>query len=171
MTDARLSRRMAYVLRHRPDAVGLELDEAGWADLDALVGALGTTRDAVLAVVRDDAKQRYALEHRRVRAQQGHSRPVDLGLEPRTPPDVLWHGTVEQALPAVLREGLTPQGRHAVHLSPHPATARQVGARRGRPVVLRVDAAAMSQAGSVFTVSGNGVWLVDGVPPRHLTVT
>ena len=170
MTDVRLSRRMAYVLRHRPDAVGLELDEAGWADLDALVAALRTTRGAVLAVVREDAKQRYAVQDGRVRAQQGHSRPVDLGLEPRTPPDVLWHGTAERALAAVLREGLTPRARHAVHLSPDPATARQVGARRGSAVVLRVDAAAMAREGSVFTVSGNGVWLVDAVPPRHLAV-
>lgn len=169
--DVALSKRLAYVLRHRPDTVGLELDQGGWADVDDLVAALGVTRDQVEHVVRTNDKQRYALVGDRIRAQQGHSLPVDLGLEPVPPPDVLWHGTAATALPQVLREGLQRRARHAVHLSPDPQTAVRVGARRGRPALLRVDAARLAHAGAVFTLSGNGVWLVDEVPPAYLTVS
>ena len=168
MRDVALSKRLAYVLRHRPDSVGLRLDEGGWVDLDELVAALRTSRRRVEQIVRSDDKQRYAVVDGRIRAQQGHSVPVDLGLEPVAPPGTLWHGTVEAVVPRVLREGLRKQGRHAVHLSPDRETARRVGARRGRPVLLRIDAAAMHAGGHVFTVSGNGVWLVDHVPPGHL---
>lgn len=170
VSDVALSKRLAHVLRHRPDAVGLELDPAGWVDLDDLVAALGVTREQVEHVVRTNDKQRYALVGDRIRAQQGHSVPVDLGLEPVSPPAVLWHGTVATAVPQVLREGLQRRARHAVHLSPDPQTAVRVGARRGRPALLRIDAAGLAQAGAVFTLSGHGVWLVDEVPPAHLSV-
>ena len=103
-----------------------------------------------------------------IRASQGHSRPVDLGYDAQEPPAELFHGTVERFLPAILAEGLRPGRRHAVHLSSDVPTARTVGGRRGRPVVLRVDAAAMSAAGHVFTRSANGVWLVDAVAPAFL---
>ena len=95
---------------------------------------------------------------------------VELGLPPVEPPPRLFHGTPERNLAAIRAEGLRPGNRHAVHLSPDVATARAVGARRGRPVVLAVDAAAMAADGVLFTRSANGVWLVDAVPPRYLSV-
>ena len=93
---------------------------------------------------------------------------MDLDLPARTPPEVLYHGTVERFLAAILAEGLRPMRRHHVHLSPDEATALRVGARRGEPVVLTVDAARMHADGHEFRMSGNGVWLVAGVPPQYL---
>ncbi|SDY11599.1 RNA 2'-phosphotransferase, Tpt1 / KptA family [Modestobacter sp. DSM 44400] len=93
-----------------------------------------------------------------------------LGYGAREPPAELFHGTVERFLPAILEQGLHPGNRHAVHLSADVATARRVGRRRGQPVVLRVDAAALAAAGATFTRSDNGVWLVDAVPPGYLRV-
>ena len=171
-----VSKRLSYVLRHRPDSVGLVLDEAGWADVDALLGALAAhgqplTRAELEHVVASNDKRRFALDGTgtRIRASQGHSVPVALGYAAEPPPPVLFHGTVERNLPAIEAQGLRPGGRHAVHLSPDAETARRVGARRGRPVVLRVGAAAMAADGAAFSRSANGVWLVDAVPPRYLS--
>ena len=172
MTDVvRTSKRLSYVLRHRPGSAGLTLDEHGWADVDELLAALRLTRAELDDVVARNDKQRFAFDvtGTRIRASQGHSVAVDLGYEPAVPPDELFHGTVERFLPAIRAEGLRPGDRHAVHLSPDAGTARTVGARRGRPVVLRVDAAGMSRDGARFTRSANGVWLVDAVPPRYLS--
>ena len=182
MTDRRavpavvqLSKRLSSVLRHAPGSVGLVLDDAGWVDVDELLTALAAhgrpvTRAELDHVVATNDKRRFALDPTgtRIRASQGHSVPVDLGYERRTPPPELFHGTPERNLPAILAEGLRPGNRRAVHLSPDAATARAVGARRGRPAVLSVDAAAMVAEGAVFSRSANGVWLVDAVPPRHV---
>jgi putative RNA 2'-phosphotransferase len=111
---------------------------------------------------------RFELVGGRVRAAQGHSVPVALGLPPLVPPQELWHGTAERSLAAILEEGLVPGRRTHVHLSADPLTAREVGARHGRPVVLRVDAAGLHRAGGVFTRATNGVWLVDHVPVQFL---
>jgi len=172
-----VSKRLSYVLRHRPESVGLTIDEAGWVPVDELLEALGVaglplTRDQLDHVVATNDKRRFAYDEAggRIRASQGHSVAVDLGYAPLRPPPVLFHGTVRRVLPAILAEGLRPGGRHAVHLSADVATARAVGARRGTPVVLRVDAAGMAAEGAVFTRSANGVWLTDAVPARHLAV-
>jgi putative RNA 2'-phosphotransferase len=166
----RRSKRLSYVLRHAPGSVGLTLDSAGWADVAALLAALGWTRAELDLVVAANSKRRFALDGTgtRIRASQGHSVAVDLGYPAEDPPPVLYHGTAERYLPGIEAEGLRPGRRHAVHLSPDETTARAVGARHGRAVVLRVDAAAMVRDGAVFTRSANGVWLVDAVPPRHL---
>ena len=125
------------------------------------------------AVVAGSDKQRFGLDDTgtRVRANQGHSVAVDLQLDPADPPDVLYHGTAERTLPAIMAAGLKPMGRHHVHLSAEVETARRVGARHGRPVVLVVDAAGLLAAGGVFYRSANGVWLVDAVPPQYLRET
>ena len=172
MDFVRRSKRLSHVLRHAPGSAGLTLDAAGWADVDALLVALGWTRAELQRVVATDDKRRFALDGSgtRIRASQGHSLAVDLGYRPEPPPPVLFHGTAERNLPAIEAEGLRPGRRHAVHLSPDEVTARRVGARHGRPVVLQVDAAGMAAAGAVFTRSANGVWLVDAVPPSRLTV-
>ena len=177
MDVRRVSKRLSYVLRHAPDSVGLTLDTAGWVPVDELLAALAErgprlTRDQLAHVVASNDKQRFAFDESgtRIRASQGHSVPVDLGYSRATPPDVLFHGTPTRNLHAILAQGLHPGRRHAVHLSADVATASAVGARRGAHVVLRVDAAAMAAAGSTFTRSANGVWLVDDVPARYLSV-
>lgn len=164
----RLSKRMARVLRHAPEEVGLRLDAAGWVDLGDFVRALGVTRAQVLEVVADNDKQRFAIEDGRLRASQGHTVAVSLDLPVAEPPAELYHGTVARFLPDIFRDGLRPMARHDVHLSATVETAVRVGSRRGRPVVLVVDAAAMAAAGHEFRVSANGVWLVPAVPPNYL---
>lgn len=166
----RLSKRLARHLRHDPAALGLTLAPGGWVAVDTLLGALSITRSELDEVVEKNTKRRFAFDETgtRIRASQGHSVAVDLDLPDATPPDVLYHGTVAKFLDAIFREGLRPMKRHAVHLSATPDTARTVGARRGKPVLLRVDAAAMAAAGHAFQVSANGVWLTASVPPSHL---
>ena len=168
----RTSKRLSYVLRHSPDSAGLSLDDAGWVDVAALLAALHLTRAQLDEVVAGNDKRRFAFDATgtRIRASQGHSVPVELGYAAAQPPAELFHGTVERFLPAIRAEGLRPGNRHAVHLSPDVGTARTVAARRGRPVVLRVDAAAMAADGAVFTRSANGVWLVGAVPFRYMAV-
>jgi putative RNA 2'-phosphotransferase len=113
-------------------------------------------------------KQRFAIDGDRIRANQGHTVDVDLGLPVAEPPGYLFHGSVVRHVATIRAEGLRPMDRHHVHLSPDRETATRVGARRGKPVVLSVDAGAMHRAGHVFRVSANGVWLVDAVPPEFL---
>ena len=169
----RLSKTLAYVLRHRPDAVGIELDSAGWADvpilLAAMVGAGHVIDETDLErIVMGGDKQRYELRSGRIRAAQGHSIDVELGLEATVPPDVLYHGTVQRFLERIRQEGLRPGGRTHVHLSADAQTARVVGQRRGTAVILEVDAARMHADGHVFMQASNGVWLVELVPPAYL---
>jgi putative RNA 2'-phosphotransferase len=166
----RISKRLALHLRHDPAAAGLTLSPDGWVDVGTLLRALKITREQLDEVVETNNKRRFAFDETgtRIRASQGHSIAVDLGLADAAPPDLLYHGTVAKFLDAIFREGLRPMKRHAVHLSPTLDTARTVGARRGKPVVLRVDAAGMAAAGHAFQVSANGVWLTASVPPEYL---
>jgi putative RNA 2'-phosphotransferase len=171
----RVSKYLAKHLRHSPDRIGLTLDDAGWVDVDELLTACAragfpVSRAELDEVVAANDKQRYAFDDtgQRIRANQGHTVEVALDLPVVPPPDVLFHGTVARNLPAIRRTGLTPMARHDVHLSADEDTARRVGARRGEPVVLRIDAAAMATAGHTFRRSANGVWLVAEVPPRYL---
>jgi putative RNA 2'-phosphotransferase len=174
-----ISKRLSYVLRHRPDSVGLTLDPNGWVAVDDLLAALAAhgrrvTRAELDAAVAGNDKRRFAVEagpdgRDRIRASQGHSVPVDLGLTPTTPPPVLYHGTSAHVLAAIRDQGLRKGRRHHVHLSGDRATAQRVGARRrGEVTVLSVDAAAMAAEGYPFYRSANGVWLTDHVPPRYL---
>lgn len=167
--DVALSKRLAYVLRHRPDSVGLVLDPGGWVSVAELCRRLDVSRATVEAVVAASSKQRYAMENGRIRAQQGHSVPVELGYVSREPPALLWHGTAARNLDVILSEGLRRGRRHAVHLSPDVATARNVGSRHGTPCVLQVHSGRMFCEGHLFSLSGNGVWLVEHVPPSYLT--
>ncbi|HET6816000.1 MAG TPA: RNA 2'-phosphotransferase [Mycobacteriales bacterium] len=173
----RVSKYLSRHLRHQPERLGLTLRPGGWVAVDDLLAACAArgfafSRDELDEVVRRNDKQRFGFDETRtmIRARQGHSTPVELHLPPATPPDVLFHGTGTTSVAAILATGLEPRGRHHVHLSADVETARRVGARHGRPVVLRVDAAAMQQAGCAFYVSDNGVWLVDGVPAGFLSV-
>jgi putative RNA 2'-phosphotransferase len=171
----RISKTLSYWLRHRPGDAGLVLDEQGWTSVDAVLDALASQRlphdiDTLLNVVDQNDKQRFELapDLARIRARQGHSIAVDLDLAPAAPPALLYHGTVERFLEAILTEGLRKMARHHVHLSPDVETAQRVGARRGKPVVLIVDAAAMHAEGRQFFVTENGVWLTEAAPPHFL---
>ncbi|MBX9424065.1 MULTISPECIES: RNA 2'-phosphotransferase [Streptomyces] len=169
----KVSKYLSKHLRHQPERIGLVLDAHGWTEIDTLLDATARngfpiTREELDHVVATNDKKRFAIEGTRIRASQGHTVEVDLDLPAAEPPAYLYHGTVADRLPAIRAEGLRPMARHHVHLSPDRETATRVGARRGRPVVLSVDAGAMHRAGHVFHVSANGVWLTDTVPPEFL---
>ncbi|MGW7277599.1 RNA 2'-phosphotransferase [Streptomyces sp. NPDC054844] len=169
----KVSKYLSKHLRHQPERIGLALDEAGWVEIDTLIAAAAAhgfrfTREELDHVVATNDKRRFAIEGTRIRASQGHTIDVDLALPAAPPPPFLYHGTVARHLEAIRAEGLRPMNRHDVHLSPDRETATRVGARRGRPVVLSVEAAAMHRDGHAFHVSANGVWLTKSVPPRYV---
>jgi putative RNA 2'-phosphotransferase len=173
----RISKTLSYHLRHRPDELGLSLGPGGWVAVNGLLAALARRGKAISRaeleeVVARNNKRRFAFDEagERIRASQGHSVEMDLELEPLGPPALLYHGTGERTVAAILREGLRKMRRHHVHLSADPETAHAVGARHGRPVVFIVDAAGMHGAGHQFYRSANGVWLVDAVPAAFLSV-
>ncbi|WP_338931731.1 RNA 2'-phosphotransferase [Streptomyces netropsis] len=169
----RISKYLAKHLRHEPERIGIVLDAQGWTSVDALLTASAAhgfpfTRAELAEVVEANDKRRYAIEGDRIRANQGHSVAVELDLPAAEPPAVLFHGTVARSVASIRAEGLKPMARHAVHLSADRETATRVGARRGRAVVITVDAGAMHRTGHTFHVSENGVWLVERVPPEFL---
>ncbi|MFI8101586.1 RNA 2'-phosphotransferase [Streptomyces sp. NPDC086023] len=169
----KVSKYVSKHLRHQPERIGLVLDTQGWVEIDDLLAAAAAhgfafSRAELDHVVATNDKRRFAVEGSRIRANQGHTVTVDLGLPEAEPPAYLYHGTVPAVITAIRAEGLRPMRRHHVHLSADRETATRVGARRGRPVVLSVDAAAMRGAGHVFRISENGVWLVDAVPPEFI---
>ena len=173
----KVSKYLSRHLRHRPERIGLALEPGGWVAVDALLRACAAhsfalSRDELVEVVERNDKRRFAFDASgtRIRANQGHSVDVALGLEPAEPPEVLYHGTGERSVDSILSDGLDRSGRHHVHLSPDIATATRVGARHGRPVVLEVAAGRMAAAGHEFFVTDNGVWLTLAVPVAYLTV-
>lgn len=175
--DVKLGRFLSLVLRHDPGAAGIELDGHGWADVDELLAGVERTgrridREALERIVRENNKQRYAFnsDHTKIRANQGHSIPVDVELREARPPQYLYHGTAERSLPAIQREGLKKMSRQYVHLSANFETAVAVGRRHGRPVVLTIDAEAMVRDGAVFYRSENGVWLCESVPAKYFVL-
>ena len=174
---ARLSKFLSLVLRHEPDRIGLTLDNGGWVAVEALLRAvnqagLPLTQATLERIVTENDKQRFRFSEDglRIRANQGHSVEIDLGLTPLVPPDVLYHGTATRFLEAIRQEGLRPQSRQHVHLSPDVTTAVKVGQRHGKPVVLTVKSGAMHSAGYHFYQADNGVWLTDHVPPSYLVI-
>ena len=173
----KVSKSLSYILRHRPDSVGLELHEGGWLDINALLEAmdrsgLQVSRDVLERVVAKNDKQRFEFSDDRVhiRARQGHSAEVELGYMPSVPPDVLYHGTATKYLDSIIEQGLLKCKRHHVHMSTNKETMLQVGMRHGKPVLLLIDAKRMTADGHLFFVTGNHVWLTDLVPAEYLTV-
>lgn len=176
-SDIQLGRFLSLVLRHDPSAVGITLDEHGWADVESLISGMERSghrinMDTLERIVRENNKKRYSFneDHTKIRANQGHSLSVDVELEEVVPPDILYHGTAVGHVDSIMRNGLNRQSRQHVHLSEKWETAVSVGARHGKPIILRVDAAAMHQAGYVFWMSENGVWLCEEVPVRYLNI-
>ena len=176
--DARLvtlSKFLAKYLRHTPGELGLTLQPGGWVSVDELLVAseragFAISYDELIECVETNEKQRFSFDDTGdlIRANQGHSVEVDLQLERRQPPENLYHGTVERFLPSILAEGLVKGRRHHVHLSKDVETARKVGARRGKPIVLKLDAGKMHGEGFKFFLSANGVWLTEAVPAVFL---
>jgi len=166
------SKFLSLLLRHRPGVIGLTLDPEGWANIEEIVtksnGRL--TRDLIDRAVAENDKARFAVSEDglRIRARQGHSLEVDLGLKPVTPPEVLYHGTYPAVIEDILRDGLSKMQRQHVHMTEERDSASAVGMRRGAPIILRVHAMRMSQEGYLFYQSENGVWLTEQVPPRYL---
>jgi putative RNA 2'-phosphotransferase len=175
-TNKKISKRMSFWLRHQPEDAGLTLTRDGWADVDQLLTAFSQTgvdcsRDQLESVVSTNDKKRFEFSNDGVmiRARQGHSVEIDLGLEVKTPPDLLYHGTATRFLPSILEEGLNPMKRHHVHLSADASTAINVGSRHGKPVVLIISANTMYQESHEFYQTENGVWLTAYVSPKFLT--
>jgi putative RNA 2'-phosphotransferase len=178
MDNDRLVKASKYLskhLRHQPERLGLKLETGGWVRVDKLLAACKAhnfhlTRAELEEVVERNDKQRFSFDAARemIRANQGHSIEVDLQLDSREPPPVLYHGTGARSVESILTTGLRKMARHHVHLSGDVETATRVGARHGRPTVFEIDAAMMHRDGYEFYVSTNGVWLVESVPPKYL---
>lgn len=171
----KVSKFMSLVLRHDPGRIGIELDENGWVSVEELLAGMAAhgrkvSLEQLQSVVRENDKQRFRFseDKSRIRANQGHSVDVDLGCEKAVPPTELFHGTVGRFLKAIREQGLLKGSRHHVHLSAERETARKVGSRRGRPVVLSIDTKAMHESEIPFFVSDNGVWLTDHVDPEFI---
>ena len=168
------SKFMSLILRHKPEAIGISLDEHGWANVDELIAGIAKTHkfnmDILEEIVRTDNKQRYSFNEDKtlIRANQGHSIPVDVELDEAEPPAELWHGTGEKFVSSIDKQGLIPKSRLYVHLSKDEETATNVGKRHGKPVLYKVKAGDMYKDGYKFFLSKNGVWLTKEVPVKYL---
>lgn len=174
MREKNISKYISLILRHKPEVIGITLDEHGWAEVNELIEGIRKSTDFDMTIlekiVAEDEKQRYSFNEDKtlIRANQGHSIPVDVELQQKTPPAILWHGTGEKFTASIDSKGLIPKSRLYVHLSSDQDTAKKVGARHGKPVIYQVDAEAMNRDGYEFFLSANGVWLTKAVPPQYL---
>lgn len=178
--EVRHSRKIACVLRHHPEQIGIKLDRHGWADVREMLLALAThgtdcSMQELERIVLYNDKKRFAFNNdkTKIRARQGHSVPVDVELKKAVPPVVLYHGTIEPNRKSIEKKGLLPMNRLYVHLSPDIETAKRVAARRqkkGSILIFAVDAKAMLRDGCTFFLSENGVWLTQMVKPAYLSV-
>lgn len=173
----RLSKFISMILRHKPQVIGITLDEHGWADVDELIKGINETGEEVEfskatleTIVKTDKKQRYSVSQDKtlIRANQGHSIPVDVELEKKEPPKILYHGTGVKSVKAIQEQGLLPMERLYVHLSTDVETATNVGKRHGTPVIFKVNTEQMQKDGYDFFQSVNGVWLTKEVPAKYL---
>jgi len=173
--ERRISKFLSLVLRHRPEKIGITLDEAGWTPVTDLLtkineSGLSLDLETLKMVVANNQKQRFSFDERmeKIRANQGHSLDVNLGYKTQVPPTILYHGTTIRFKEAILSEGLKKMNRHHVHLSESISTANAVGTRHGKLMLLEVLAAEMQSDGFSFFQSENGVWLTDHVPSKYL---
>lgn len=157
-------------MRHNPESIGITLDNQGWTDIELLIEKIKITREDLDYVVTNNSKKRFSISdnNQRIRANQGHSVNIELGLNEKIPPHVLYHGTAVNNLEKITSEGLSKMNRNHVHLSSDIDTAKQVGSRHGKPVVLVVDCEQMIAHDIKFYQSDNGVWLTDFVDPTYL---
>lgn len=171
-----LSKFLSLILRHKPEVIGIKLDEHGWANVRELIDGIGKTHkfdmEMLEKIIAEDEKQRYSFNEDKtlIRANQGHSINVDVELKKASPPEMLWHGTGEKYVASILKGGLIPKSRLYVHLSKDYETAIKVGSRHGKPVVFKVYAGRMAEDGYEFFLSENGVWLSKNVPKEYIEV-
>ena len=176
MDHTKTSRYISLILRHKPETIGIVLDEHGWANVDELINGVGEkyiiNREILEEIVRTDEKQRYSFNEDRtlIRANQGHSVKVkvDVELEAVEPPEYLYHGTAFKYRNSIAENGLIPKSRLYVHLSMDIKTAAEVGHRHGDPMVFRIRSGEMHRNGFVFYRSVNDVWLVERVPVNYI---
>ena len=179
MSKNDLSKFLAFILRHKPEEIGITLDEHGWANVDELIEGInkksGYSANIYILdeIVRTDDKQRYSFNEDKtlIRANQGHSIPVDVELKETMPPDILYHGTATRFMGGILNEGIKSMSRLYVHLSQNIETAHKVGKRHGKPVVLEIDSKRMHSEGIKFYLSENGVWLTSYVDSKYITAS
>ena len=171
MNLTQISKFLSLILRHKPEEIGITLDEHGWANVKELLVGLNIDMTTLEQIVSTDDKQRYSFNEDKtlIRANQGHSIPVDVELEETQPPEILWHGTGVKYEYGIFNSGLIPKSRLYVHLSSDVETAVKVGARHGEVLLLRVDTKTMYQDGYKFYLSKNGVWLTKHVPREYLS--
>ena len=177
MSDRNTSKYISLILRHKPETIGITLDEHGWADVEDLIAGVNRTypldKEALERIVREDEKQRYSFneDHTLIRANQGHSIPgVVIEMEAPEPPEFLYHGTATRFLDTIMKDGLKPMTRQFVHISPDYETAVKVGSRHGKPVVLKIRAKDFVDDGNELYRSSNGVWQTRYVPPVYFTI-
>lgn len=169
-----ISKYIALILRHKPETIGIKLDEHGWANVEELIKGINVqysfSMEDLEEIVSTDNKQRYSFNDDKtlIRANQGHSISVDVELKKVTPPDILWHGTAEKYVHSIEQEGLLPMSRLYVHLSNDMDTAKKVGARHGKVVIFQINSKQMYEDGYEFYRSVNGVWLTRKVPLNYL---
>lgn len=171
----KLSVFISLILRHRPEVINISLDKYGYANVDELIKGVNNsgkklTREILEDIVKTDNKNRYSFneDKTKIRANQGHSINVDVGLKMAIPPEILYHGTAEKSLNYILLDGIKKMNRLYVHLSDNLETAEKVGSRHGKPVVLIIDAKKMVEDGYNFYLSDNNVWLTDFVPKKYI---
>lgn len=164
------SKFLSLILRHSPETVGIKLDKNGWADVDELLEKINLDFETLDDIVETNDKKRFSFNEdlTKIRANQGHSINIDLELKPIEPPHNLYHGTIANFLRSIAKEGLTKQNRQYVHLSKDTETAKKVGMRRGKPIILAIRAEEMYEKGYKFYLSENGVWLTDHVPAKFI---
>lgn len=175
MNNTDTSKFIALILRHKPEAIGISLDEHGWANVDELIAGINKKQpfdmQMLEEIVATDNKQRYSFNSDKtlIRANQGHSVPVNVELDEAAPPSVLYHGTGEKFVKSIDEQGLIPKSRLYVHLSKDIETATAVGSRHGKPAIYQIDTQAMHADGYKFYISANEVWLTKSVPKKYLT--
>lgn len=170
-----ISKFLSLILRHKPEVIGIELDENGWTDIATLIeksNANGVQLDKTILqyIVDTNPKKRFAINETmdRIRANQGHSIEIELGYPNQSPPEILYHGTGQKSVQSILETGIEKRDRHHVHLSSDIETAIKVGQRHGKPFVFKVLAKQMHHDNHQFFLSDNGVWLTDNVPAKYL---
>lgn len=173
----KLSRFLSLLLRHKPEEIGLSLDNQGYLQVDELIDGINKTgrvidKEILDELIMTDNKQRYSYSEDRakIRANQGHSIKVDLNLVETKPPKTLYHGTVDKFLSNIKKQGLLKMNREYVHLSAELDTANDVGSRRGKSVILVINAEKMVKDGYKFYLSKNNVWLIESVPAQYISI-
>jgi putative RNA 2'-phosphotransferase len=173
--NIKISKYLCLILRHKPETIGIELDNRGWADISQLIKNLNKAGkrinlDKLKEIVETDNKSRFSFNENlnKIRANQGHSIKIELDYHPQQPPEFLYHGTAERFVKSIYDKGIEKKNRHHVHLSQNIETAIKVGKRHGKPFVLKVLSGKMFKDGHTFYLSENGIWLTDKVPSKYL---